>query len=49
MIVVKKLAAKLKIELAAKLSDPLSYMLRLKFKILLIIKTDLTHNNASLN
>jgi hypothetical protein len=45
VIVVKKLAAKLKIELAAKLGYPLADMLGLKFKILFVIKTDLTHVN----
>jgi len=43
VIVVEQLAAKLKVELAAKLSYALSDVLRLKTEILLIVKSYFLH------
>ena len=43
MIVVEKLAAKLKVELTAKLRDSFSNVLGLKLEIFFIVKADLAH------
>jgi len=43
MKVVKKLAAKLKIEFAAKFCYPLSYVLGLQREIFFIVKAELSH------
>ena len=42
MVVVEQLTAELKVELIAKLSDPLADMLRLHFQIFFVVKTDFT-------
>ena len=49
MIIVKKLAAKLEIELAFKLFDPIADVLRLKLNVKIVVETDFRHDSRPLH